>query len=145
MVAISVYRGNLHRVSDAPRRWEMPPRAITLDQFRVLTRKREEVLARLAAVQKPPNSSGDKKGEDREAEVKEEKPQEEGEEGELKNRSASDPQPIEVEGEPKGADDCKTIDAGANANVESSDADAVNGSEMGIADVKMEVRILEFL
>lgn len=136
MVAISVYRGNLHRVSDAPRRWEMPPRAITLDQFRVLTRKREEVLARLAAVQKPPNSSGDKKGEDREAEVKEEKPQEEGEEG---------PQPIEVEGEPKGADDCKTIDAGANANVESSDADAVNGSEMGIADVKMEVRILEFL
>ena len=136
MVAISVYRGNLHRVSDAPRRWEMPPRAITLDQFRVLTRKRDEVLARLAAVQKPPNSSGDKKGEDREAEVKEEKPQEEGEEG---------PQPIEVEGEPKGADDCKTIDAGANANEESSDADAVNGSEMGIADVKMEVRISEFL
>ena len=145
MVAISLYRGNLHRVSDAPRRWPMPPRAITLDQFRVLSRKRDEALARLAAAQKTPNSIGDKKGEEREDKVKEEQQRADGEEGELKNRSVSDSQPIKVEGESKGAEDCKTTDAGGSANEESSDAAAVNGSEMETTDVKIKVKILEFL
>ncbi|WOL08049.1 hypothetical protein Cni_G16801 [Canna indica] len=48
MVAISLYRGNLHRVSDTPRRWPLPPQTIPLRQFKILIRKRSESLSRLA-------------------------------------------------------------------------------------------------
>lgn len=47
MVAISLYRGELHRVPSVPRRWPIPPRAITLRQFKLLRDKRSEALARL--------------------------------------------------------------------------------------------------
>lgn len=40
MGALFLYRGNLHRVADIPRRFPMPPRAISLNQFRRLLRKR---------------------------------------------------------------------------------------------------------
>nr|XP_018680331.1 PREDICTED: uncharacterized protein LOC103983482 [Musa acuminata subsp. malaccensis] len=49
MVAISLYRGNLHRVPDVPRRWPLPPPAISLCQFKILIRKRSEALSRLSA------------------------------------------------------------------------------------------------
>ncbi|XP_026663750.2 uncharacterized protein LOC103715733 isoform X1 [Phoenix dactylifera] len=49
MVAISLYRGNLHRVPDVPRRWPMPPPAISLRHFKVLMRKRSLALSRLGA------------------------------------------------------------------------------------------------
>ncbi|RWW25688.1 hypothetical protein GW17_00009957 [Ensete ventricosum] len=49
MVAISLYRGNLHRVPDVPRRWTSPPHAISLIQFKILIRKRSEALSRLSA------------------------------------------------------------------------------------------------
>ncbi|CAA6667284.1 unnamed protein product [Spirodela intermedia] len=49
MVAISLYRGNLHRVPDVPRRWPMPPRAISVGEFRVLLDRRSRALAQLQA------------------------------------------------------------------------------------------------
>ncbi|PIA62384.1 hypothetical protein AQUCO_00200404v1 [Aquilegia coerulea] len=47
MVAISLYRGNLHRVPDIPRRWLMPNHTISLKDFKSLTRKRDKTLSRL--------------------------------------------------------------------------------------------------
>nr|XP_010934374.1 uncharacterized protein LOC105054526 isoform X2 [Elaeis guineensis] len=47
MVAISLYRGNLHRVPDVPRRWPMPPPAISLRHFKILIHKRSLALSRL--------------------------------------------------------------------------------------------------
>ncbi|XP_078442662.1 tRNA (Ile)-lysidine synthase [Wolffia australiana] len=47
MVAISLYRGNLHRVPELPRRWLMPPRTISVRDFRSLLEKRSRSLARL--------------------------------------------------------------------------------------------------
>ncbi|CAN1179875.1 hypothetical protein LINPERHAP2_LOCUS34451 [Linum perenne] len=47
MVAISLYRGNLHRVPDAPRRWLMPNRSISLRDFKSLLSRRSRALSRL--------------------------------------------------------------------------------------------------
>ncbi|KAG0474061.1 hypothetical protein HPP92_015918 [Vanilla planifolia] len=49
MVAISLYRGNLHRVPDIPRRWPMPKRAISLRQFRRLLYKRTLIMSRISS------------------------------------------------------------------------------------------------
>ncbi|KAJ4961479.1 hypothetical protein NE237_021389 [Protea cynaroides] len=49
MVAISLYRGNLHRVPDVPRRWLTPAPRISLKDFRSLIRKRTKALSRLSA------------------------------------------------------------------------------------------------
>lgn len=46
MVAISLYRGNLHRVPDVPRRWLMPNPQISLKDFRVLLNRRSRALSR---------------------------------------------------------------------------------------------------
>lgn len=45
MVAISLYRGNLHRVPEVPRRWLMPSRAISMKDFRCLLRRRSQALS----------------------------------------------------------------------------------------------------
>lgn len=47
MVAISLYRGNLHRVSDVPRRWLPPKRQISLKDFKILLARRSRALSRL--------------------------------------------------------------------------------------------------
>lgn len=47
MVAISLYRGNLHRVPDVPRRWLMPTHKITLTHFKSLLDRRSKALSRL--------------------------------------------------------------------------------------------------
>ncbi|KAI3685158.1 hypothetical protein L6452_34394 [Arctium lappa] len=47
MVAISLYRGKLHRPSDAPRQWLMPARKITLKDFKILLQRRSRALSRL--------------------------------------------------------------------------------------------------
>lgn len=47
MVAISLYRGNLHRVPDVPRRWLMPTPKISLRDFRSLLQRRSKALSRL--------------------------------------------------------------------------------------------------
>ncbi|KAJ8753512.1 hypothetical protein K2173_022753 [Erythroxylum novogranatense] len=47
MVAISLYRGNLHRVPDVPRRWLMPNPKITLKDFKCLLSRRIRALSRL--------------------------------------------------------------------------------------------------
>lgn len=47
MVAISLYRGNLHRVPDVPRQWLMPTRKISLKDFRILLNRRSRALSRL--------------------------------------------------------------------------------------------------
>lgn len=49
MEAFYLYRGKLHRPADAPREWPMPPRTISLEQFRILTQKRALAISRLAA------------------------------------------------------------------------------------------------
>ncbi|KAI0522319.1 hypothetical protein KFK09_004692 [Dendrobium nobile] len=53
MGALSLYRGNLHRVADIPRRWPMPPRAISLAQFRHLLRKRNLAIAQFSSLNNP--------------------------------------------------------------------------------------------
>ncbi|KAF4376094.1 hypothetical protein G4B88_025185 [Cannabis sativa] len=47
MVAISLYRGNLHRVPDVPRRWLMPTPQISLKDFKLLLSRRSKALSRL--------------------------------------------------------------------------------------------------
>lgn len=48
MVAISLYRGNMHRVpSDVPRRWLMPTPKISLKDFRTLLHRRSKALSLL--------------------------------------------------------------------------------------------------
>lgn len=47
MVAISLYRGNLHRVPDVPRRWLMPEARISLRDFKTLLNRRNRALSRL--------------------------------------------------------------------------------------------------
>ncbi|CAL1406379.1 unnamed protein product [Linum trigynum] len=47
MVAISLYRGNLHRVPDAPRRWLMPTRNLSLRDFKSLLNRRSRALSHL--------------------------------------------------------------------------------------------------
>lgn len=47
MVAISLYRGNLHRVPDGPRRWLMPTPRISLKDFKILLARRSRALSRL--------------------------------------------------------------------------------------------------
>ncbi|KAF5730109.1 hypothetical protein HS088_TW20G00479 [Tripterygium wilfordii] len=47
MVAISLYRGNLHRVPDVPRRWLMPNPKISLKNFKFLLQRRSTALSRL--------------------------------------------------------------------------------------------------
>lgn len=49
MVAISLYRGNLHRVPDVPRRWLMPSPKISLKDFKSLLARRSKALSRLRA------------------------------------------------------------------------------------------------
>ncbi|CAK9330161.1 unnamed protein product [Citrullus colocynthis] len=49
MVAISLYRGNLHRVPDVPRRWLMPTHNISIKDFRSLLQRRSKALSRLRA------------------------------------------------------------------------------------------------
>ncbi|KAI3961755.1 hypothetical protein MKW92_051574 [Papaver armeniacum] len=49
MVAISLYRGNLHKAPDAPRKWLMPRRNISLKDFRILSQKRDKILSSIVA------------------------------------------------------------------------------------------------
>ncbi|WZZ27166.1 hypothetical protein YC2023_010567 [Brassica napus] len=58
MVAISMYRGNLHKVPDVPRRWTMPDRNLSYKQFKSLFRRRKRALSHLSLNSKPnPNLS----------------------------------------------------------------------------------------
>ncbi|XP_073269112.1 uncharacterized protein [Primulina huaijiensis] len=47
MVAISLYKGNLHKVPDVPRRWPRPTTNISLKDFKILLRRRSRALARI--------------------------------------------------------------------------------------------------
>ncbi|KAL9434321.1 hypothetical protein AB3S75_029037 [Citrus x aurantiifolia] len=47
MVALSLYRGNLHRVPDVPRRWLMPAARISFKDFKTLLNRRNRALSRL--------------------------------------------------------------------------------------------------
>ncbi|XP_050377473.1 uncharacterized protein LOC126794745 [Argentina anserina] len=46
MVAISLYRGNLHRIPDVPRRWLMPTPEISIKDFKSLLSRRSKALSR---------------------------------------------------------------------------------------------------
>lgn len=147
MVAISLYRGNLHRVPDAPRRWPMPPRSLTLEQFRILSRKRGEALARVAAAaaaQKAPKPDHEKAVDERKVNVKEE-PKEE-EEGEVKDPDVSDPKPNKFDGETEVTGGSKMTDdhqkAIAKENASDAAATAAKGPDIGATEVKVEVRVL---
>lgn len=45
MVAMSVYRGKLHKVPDVPRKWVIPTPSISPKQFKLLLRRRSKALA----------------------------------------------------------------------------------------------------
>ncbi|PIM99175.1 hypothetical protein CDL12_28332 [Handroanthus impetiginosus] len=47
MVAISLYKGNLHKVPDVPHRWPRPTPTISLKDFKILLRRRARALSRL--------------------------------------------------------------------------------------------------
>ncbi|EOA24290.1 hypothetical protein CARUB_v10017530mg [Capsella rubella] len=47
MVAISMYRGNLHKVPDVTRRWRMPERNLSFKDFKSLLHRRKLALSRL--------------------------------------------------------------------------------------------------
>lgn len=47
MVAISLYRGNLHKVPDVPRKWLAPTPTISPKDFKILLHRRNKALARL--------------------------------------------------------------------------------------------------
>ncbi|KAK1427166.1 hypothetical protein QVD17_15849 [Tagetes erecta] len=56
MVAISVYKGKLHRVApDTPREWLMPTRKISLKDFKTLLHRRSTALSRLQSQSTIPN------------------------------------------------------------------------------------------
>ncbi|XP_027905336.1 uncharacterized protein LOC114164772 [Vigna unguiculata] len=57
MVAISLYRGNLHRVPEVPRRWPMPAPKISLKDFKCLLARRSKALSRLRASDPNPNNT----------------------------------------------------------------------------------------
>ncbi|XP_020275683.1 uncharacterized protein LOC109850156 [Asparagus officinalis] len=136
MVSLALYRGNLHRVSDAPRQWRMPPRAITLSQFRILTQKREKALARLAAAQKNPKKE--------EEEVEEVNFKEEEEEVEVKNPEVSQPQPIEVKVESKEAEDrTETIEASISASSAAKGPETATTTQVNNVDAAKEKRKIE--
>ena len=62
MVAISLYRGNLHRAPDVPRRWLMPNPKISLKDFKSLLARRSKALSRTSSSSKPnpnPNHGDD--------------------------------------------------------------------------------------
>ncbi|PQQ08481.1 uncharacterized protein Pyn_19284 [Prunus yedoensis var. nudiflora] len=54
MVAISLYRGNLHRVPDVPRRWLMPTPKISLKDFKSLLTRRSIALSRAKQLNEAP-------------------------------------------------------------------------------------------
>ncbi|KAL8464900.1 hypothetical protein ACS0TY_034401 [Phlomoides rotata] len=47
MVALSLYKGNLHKVPDVPRRWPAPTPKISLKDFKVLLHRRARALSSL--------------------------------------------------------------------------------------------------
>ncbi|ESQ45776.1 hypothetical protein EUTSA_v10010485mg [Eutrema salsugineum] len=53
MVAISMYRGNLHKVPDVPRRWIMPDRNLSVKDFKSLLHRRKRALSRLSLTSNP--------------------------------------------------------------------------------------------
>ena len=55
MVAISLYRGNLHRVPDVPRRWLMPTPKLSLKDFKSLLHRRSKALSRLRSTTPDPD------------------------------------------------------------------------------------------
>ncbi|XVE57042.1 hypothetical protein DITRI_Ditri04bG0059900 [Diplodiscus trichospermus] len=61
MVAISLYRGNLHRAPDIPRRWLMPTPKISLKDFRSLLQRRNKALSRLRSSSSSSNPNPDLK------------------------------------------------------------------------------------
>ncbi|KAL3846017.1 hypothetical protein ACJIZ3_003420 [Penstemon smallii] len=61
MVAISLYKGNLHKVPDVPRLWPAPTPKISLKDFKILLRRRSRALSRLlsSATTSNPNPNSD--------------------------------------------------------------------------------------
>ncbi|XP_052481967.1 uncharacterized protein LOC105774015 isoform X2 [Gossypium raimondii] len=58
MVAISLYRGNLHRTPEVSRRWLMPTPKISLRDFKSLLHRRDRALSRLrSSSSSNPNSN----------------------------------------------------------------------------------------
>ncbi|KFK34089.1 hypothetical protein AALP_AA5G100800 [Arabis alpina] len=53
MVAISMYRGNLHKVPDVPRRWRMPEHNLSFKEFKSLLHRRKRALSRISLTSNP--------------------------------------------------------------------------------------------
>ncbi|KAG6401709.1 hypothetical protein SASPL_138573 [Salvia splendens] len=57
MVAISLYKGNLHKVTGVPHRWPSPAPKISLKEFKILLRRGARALSRVPTVSNPNPSS----------------------------------------------------------------------------------------
>ncbi|KAG6403980.1 hypothetical protein SASPL_136214 [Salvia splendens] len=53
MVAISLYKGNLHKVTGVTHRWPSPAPKISLKEFKILLLRRARALSRVATVSNP--------------------------------------------------------------------------------------------
>lgn len=59
-----MYRGNLHKVPEVPRRWTMPHRNLSFKDFKSLLQRRKRALSRLSPNSNPnPNPSHNVKSE----------------------------------------------------------------------------------
>ncbi|WOG99533.1 hypothetical protein DCAR_0518886 [Daucus carota subsp. sativus] len=59
MVAISLYRGKLHKVPDVPRKWLTPTPTLSAKEFKTLLHRRAKALARLNSSTSNPNPNPD--------------------------------------------------------------------------------------
>lgn len=148
MVAISLYRGNLHRPSDAPRQWLMPTRKISLKDFKILLHRRSRALSRLQSTTSNPNPNPNSDHSDRE------QPQPDGSlEYIVKDENASKvddeklvdelPNSNEDDIAKKGStgDDCLVIPSGELVALEVAHAKAVvteNDSNAAVDDLRQE-------
>ncbi|KAJ4809301.1 tRNA (Ile)-lysidine synthase [Rhynchospora pubera] len=122
MVAIALYRGNLHRVPNTPRRWPGPARSMSSSQFKSLLRRRSRALSRLTSLKD--------KDETREVqvEVKAEAEEEQGDKGE----------PEEAQEEPEEGE-LPHSDPPPSPNAEASTAPDAGGLTLNKEERKMQL------
>ncbi|KAJ3674589.1 hypothetical protein LUZ60_005205 [Juncus effusus] len=132
MVAIALYRGNLHRVPNAPpRRWPAPPRSLSAGQFKSLLRRRSVALSRIAGVavsSSAPNGQPEAEAQvddsDRKVEVGEERIAEE-KEGEKEEKEEKEEEKVcdlkdEMEANDKG-NTCEKLDPPVKEEISKTD------------------------
>ncbi|KAK3149669.1 hypothetical protein QOZ80_3AG0220670 [Eleusine coracana subsp. coracana] len=141
MVAISMYRGNLHlsggAEGTAPRRWELPRPAISGKRFRRLLRSRTLAFARLAGEEAPPRtgspaspipSSSAEAGEEQQGQLQNE--------GEQQVQQQQQPEEGEVEQQQQQVEEAEEEEEGAVEDADVNDAGEVVAEADGNGDAE---------